>query len=179
MTSGGEERDRENAPSELSVEVYAELKAIARARMAGERDGHTLQATALLHEAWLRLRGQKLAPGERSRFLAAASGEMVRVLVDHARARGRLKRGFVAGERVPLSVAELAATGSSEGIVAVEEAVRRLERADPRLAEVARLRIFADLGEIEAAEALGVSARTARRDWAVARAWLQKELSGG
>jgi RNA polymerase sigma factor (TIGR02999 family) len=175
VTSGGAV-EPEGLP-ELTPAVYAELRAIARARMAGERDDHTLAPTALLHEAWLRLQGRKFAPSEHARFLAAASREMYRVLVDHARARGRQKRSATAGERVPLSAAELSSCGSSEEILAVEEALRRLERHDPRLAEVARLKVFADLEDGAAAQAVGTSERTARRDWALARAWLQRELS--
>ena len=163
--------------SVLSSSIYAELKAIARAQMAGERRGHTLQATALVNEAWLRVR-ERLPDAEgRSRFLALAARAMHRVLIDHARARGRLKRGGDRGERVPLSAVELAEEGTPEEILAVEEAIQRLEGLDPKLAAVARLRVFADLDETETAAALGTSTRTVRRDWALARAWLQRELS--
>jgi DNA-directed RNA polymerase specialized sigma24 family protein len=101
---------------------------------------------------------------------------MYRVLVDHARARGRIKRSPPADQRVPLTAAELS-EGSAEEILAVEEALRRLEGHDPRLAEVARLKTFAELEDGAVARALGVSERTARRDWALARAWLQRVLS--
>lgn len=171
------ENESKPADAPLSTAIYAQLKAIARAKMAGEGGAHTLQATALVHEAWLRLRQEVGGENERSRFLVLAARTMHRVLIDHARGRKRQKRRPEQGERVPLSAVELSSEASSEEILAVEEALCRLHQQDARMGDVARLRIFADLDEAETAATLEVSARTVRRDWALARAWLQKELA--
>jgi RNA polymerase sigma factor (TIGR02999 family) len=161
----------------LSEVVYRQLRAIAEQRMADERAGHTLQATALVHEAYLRVapRIADLDEG-RTRFLRAAAEAMRRILIDHARRRGRQKRG---GGRpaLPLDVLDLAARPESPEILALEGALRRLEERDPRAAEIVELRFYAGLSIEETAEAMGISPRTVKRDWNLARAWLHRELA--
>jgi len=157
--------------------VYGQLRAIAEQRMAGERKGHTLQATALVHEAFLRVAprlGSDLA--SRTRFVHAAAASMRRILIDHARSRGRIKRGE-ARTGLPLDVLDLAAARDSEEILALDEALRRLRARDERAAEIVELRFFAGLSIDETAEAIGVSPRTVKREWSVARAWLHRELT--
>lgn len=155
--------------------VYAELRRIARQHLGQERIGHTLQATALVHEAWLRLFGTRQSFATGQQFLAAAANTMRRVLIDHARSKRRDKRG---GRqlRVPLDALELATTEDPDQVLALDEAVDALAAQDPRLAEHARLRLYAGLEEAEIAATLGISERTARRDWALARAFLQRQL---
>lgn len=165
------------APAELLDLVYAQLRRIAAARMAGERAGHTLQATALVHEAYVRLLGKEGADWQgRAHFFRAAAEAMRKILIDHARARGALKRG---GGRAALSVgsvADLAAQDDPAGILALDDAMDRLGRVDAQAAAVVRLRFYAGLDEEAAAAALGISPRTARRDWAFARGWLRTAL---
>jgi RNA polymerase sigma factor (TIGR02999 family) len=147
--------------------------------MRHERPGHSLQATALVHEAYARIAGNRpdgwTSPGQ---FYSAAAEAMRRILIDHARGRGRVKRG--GGRRcVPLSVLDLAAEQDEEQIMAVDAALRRLEeQVDGDAAKVVQLRFFAGLSVEQTAEALGVSARTVKRDWAFARAWLHQALEG-
>jgi len=164
------------AAAELLPLVYDELRQLAAARMADEKPGQTLQATALVHEAYLRLTGDdEIAWENRAHFFGAAARAMQRILVEHARARGREKR--VGGrQRQPLSVVDLAVDADLEQVLAVQSAVEKLEAQDPRLAEIVRLRFYAGLGVEETAQALGLSERTVRRDWTVARAWLIREL---
>ncbi|MFQ5680324.1 MAG: sigma-70 family RNA polymerase sigma factor [Gemmatimonadota bacterium] len=169
--------DRRSA-RELLPLVYDQLRRAAQLQMAGERPDHTLQATALVHEAYLRLVGSDAEGWEnRAHFYVAAAEAMRRILIDHARKRGRLKRG---GDRVrvPLSAVYLAEEADPEEIMSVENAIRRLESRDPRMAGIIRLRFFAGLSVDETAAALGLSDRTIRREWAVARAWLERELGG-
>lgn len=167
--------------------VYQQLRAIAQQRMAGERAGHTLQATALVHEAWLRLVGDRdLAWRSRAHFFVAAGETMRRLLVEHARARARLKRGGDgAGRpaaRTPIHVLDLADDSQDpEEILMLDEALRRLEEHDSDAAQVVRLRFFAGLSGDEVAAALGVSPSTVDREWAYARARLyrtMRELAG-
>jgi RNA polymerase sigma factor (TIGR02999 family) len=163
----------------LLAETYEQLKAIARNRMAGERREHTLQATALVHEAYLRLWARPDRPFEsRTHFFRAAAEAMRRILVEHARMRSREKRG-AARARLPLDVVDLAAESDPAEILALDDAFRRLRERDPRAAHVAELRFFAGLSIEEAAESLGISVRTAHREWALARAWLHRELDDG
>ncbi len=171
---GGDSR----AAAKLLPLVYEQLRAIARQRMAQERAGHTLQATALVHEAYLRLVGGQQVPWmNRAHFYLAAAEAMRRILIEHARKRDRVKRG---GDRrrVPVSVADLAAEQDSEEILAVDEAVRRLEETDAQAAKVVQLRFFAGLSVDETARALDLSPRTIAREWAYARAWLHNALQG-
>jgi RNA polymerase sigma factor (TIGR02999 family) len=156
--------------------VYDELKRVAQVQMNAERAGHTLTATALVHEAYLRLIGaeHRIPWSGRTHFYYAAGEAMRRILVEHARKRGRIKRG---GGRSPvlLDVADLAATNSQE-IMSFDEAFGRFEEQAADAAAVVRLRFYAGLSVDETAKALGVSSRTVNRDWAFARAWLYREL---
>lgn len=172
---GGDPR----AAQRLLPLVYDQLRKAAQKEMAGERPDHTLQATALVHEAYLRLVGShRGAWDNRAHFYVAAAEAMRRILIEHARKRGRIKRG---GDRarVPLSAAYLAEEAHHEEIMSVDDAIRRLEERDSRMASIVRLRFFAGLSTGETAETLGVSDRTVRREWAVARAWLHRELGRG
>ena len=156
--------------------VYENLRSIAQHRMAGERPGHTLQATALVHEAYMKLIGDgDVAWRDRGHFYAAAAEAMRRILVDHARRRGADKRG---GERqrVPLSVCDLAANDDPKQILALDRAMMRLQQRDAGAAEIVRLRFFAGLTVEQAASALGVSERTLKREWTYARAALFRFL---
>ncbi len=169
--------DAASRPSdELLRQLYGELRRLAAARLVRERPDHTLSPTALVHEAWLRL-GDDKADGwaSRAQFFAAAAEAMRRVLVDSARAKGRLRRGGGA-QKLTLSDLDVPATDDPERVLAVSEAVDRLAAVDPRLAEIVKLRLYAGLGEGESAEVLGVSVRTVRRDWQYARAWLFRAL---
>ncbi len=170
---GGDPR----AAQELLPLVYDQLRKSAQLQMAGERPEHTLQATALVHEAYLRLVGSHQVTFEsRAHSYAAAAESMRRILIDHARKRGRIKRGGDQ-ERISLSAAFLAEQAQPEEIMSVDGAIRRLEKRDRRMAEIVRLRFFAGLSVDETAEALGLSGRSVRREWALARAWLHRELS--
>ena len=156
--------------------LYAELRAIAGKHMRGERPDHTLQPTALVHEAFLRLVGGSPAHFEdRTHFLRAASQAMRRVLVDHARARSAAKRS---GDlRVTL---DEAIAGHDERIVdllVLDDALTRLAAAEPRWARVVELRVFGGLEVPEVASALGISPATAKRDWQFAKGWLARELA--
>lgn len=156
--------------------VYDGLRQIAARHMAQERDGHTLQTTALVHEVYLRLLGQE-ALGWRSKahFYGAAAEAMRRILIEHARKRGREKRG--GGRiRLPLDATGLAQRGSAEEIVSVDEAIRRLDERDTRMAEVVKLRFYAGLSVEETARVLGVTDRTVYREWELARTWLRRFL---
>lgn len=158
--------------------VYDELRRQARLALRREHEGHTLQPTALVHEAWLRLGDQRDAHWEsRTQFFAVAAQTMRRVLLDHARARGALKRGGGA-EQVSLgeSVAVADTPLDAVELIALDEALTRLAELDPQKARLVDLRYFAGLSIPEAAEVLGVSTATVTREWAVARAWLRREL---
>ncbi|MHC4954863.1 MAG: ECF-type sigma factor [Planctomycetota bacterium] len=158
--------------------VYEELKGIAARQMAGERKGHTLQATALVHEAYLRLmRGDPLPWANRAHFFFSAAEAMRRILVDHARAHRSKKRGR--GQTpLPVNVADLAAQDDPESILAVDDAILRLEEQDPRAARIVRLRFYAGLSLEDTAQALGASERTTRREWSYARVRLYRLLGG-
>ena len=158
--------------------LYGELRELARRRLRDERSGHTLQATALVNEAYLRLsRENRISAESRTRFMAVASNTMRRILVDHARARGRAKRGGGA-ERVPLeSVEAFLSEEEADEILALEDALTRLAQGNPRGARVVELRFFAGLGVEEIAGLMEVSSKTVQRDWIAARAWLRKEVA--
>jgi RNA polymerase sigma factor (TIGR02999 family) len=156
--------------------VYRQLRQIAQHQMAGERSGHTLQATALVHEAYLRLAGNEEASWKSKRhFYAAAAQAMRRVLIDHARSRGSQKRGGDLA-RVAVSLADLVSNAEPEKLLAVDDALSRLKEVEPRAGAVAELRVYAGLSLPDAAEALGQPLRTVERDWAYARTWLYDAL---
>ena len=167
------------ASEALVPHVYAELRRQADRALRREGAGHTLQATALVHEAWLRLDGQHDARWEsRTQFLAVAAQMMRRILVDHARSRHALKRG-ANGIQVSLGHADIAAAAPDElDVLALDEALARLAIIDPRKARLVELRYFAGMSIPEAAASLGVSLATVGREWAVARMWLRRELEG-
>ena len=170
------ERGDAQAADELLPLVYEELRRLATHRMAHEAPGNTLQPTALVHEAWLRLVG---APAQdwhsRNHFFMAAAQAMRRILIERARQKSRLKRGGDQ-ERVPLETLELAANADSDTLMLVEEALQRLAKEDPVKARLIELRFFTGLSIEEAARVLEISAPTAKRYWAYARAWLFQEI---
>jgi RNA polymerase sigma factor (TIGR02999 family) len=160
----------------LMPEVHDELHRIAQRYMAGERPGHELQATALINEAYIRLVDWKnIQWADRAHFFGMAANMMRRVLVDHARRRDRVKRG---GDAIQVSLSEAGqvATPEHADVLAVDDALQRLEKLDPRKSRIVEMRFFGGLTLEEAAEALDVSLATARRDWSLARAWLSREL---
>lgn len=154
--------------------VYDELRRMALQRMAREAPGQTLQATALVHEAWIHLGNGKFE--SRAHFFAAAAEAMRRILVDNARRKQSVKRGGNL-KRTDWSSLDLAAEARDEHVLAVHEALDRLSQRDPLGAELIKLRFFAGLPNVEAAELLGISERTAKRTWAYSRAWLFEELN--
>jgi RNA polymerase sigma factor (TIGR02999 family) len=162
------------AAADLLPLVYDELRALAAARVAAESPGHTLDATALVHEAYLRLVGDQQFDG-RGHFFAAAAEAMRRVLVDRARGKARSKRG---GDRRRVELADIPGRTDHDPdlLLTLDEALTRLAAEDPPSAEVAQLRLFAGLSVEEAATALGASRATAYRNWTYARAWLQDAL---
>jgi RNA polymerase sigma factor (TIGR02999 family) len=171
--SGG---DRE-ALDRLVPLVYAELRRRARAQLARERGAHTLQPTALVHEAFLRLVDQRGARWQnRAQFYAVAAQVMRRILVDHARARAAAKRGGDA-VRVALEAVEESGASPEVDILALHQTLERLAAQDERQARVVELRYFGGLSVEETAEVLGVAEITVKRDWAMARAWLYRELA--
>jgi RNA polymerase sigma factor (TIGR02999 family) len=163
-------------PGKLLPLVYGELRRVARRYMAAERAGHSLQTTALVNEAYLRLvKQQNIEWKDRLHFFAIASQTMRRLLVDHARKRGRTKRGG-GMDRVSVNEGAIAAGGSEVDILALHEALQRLASVDKRKSQLVELRYFAGLSVEEAAEVLGVSAITVKREWLKHKAWLYKEL---
>ncbi len=168
--------DRQAAADLLPL-VYDELRKLAAARMAAEKPDHTLDATALVHEAYLRLIGDQHFNG-RGHFFAAAAEAMRRVLVNHARERNRLKRGG-GRKRVDLEKLTGPDAAADDDLLALDEAVDRLANEYPVAAELVKLRFFAGMTLGDAAEALGMPRRTADRHWAFARAWLADALGGG
>lgn len=169
--------DRQSTDRLLEA-VYDQLRKIAQQRMQDEKPGHTLQATALVHEAYLRLvrNSEKLQWSSRAQFYVAAAQAMQRILIEHARKKKRLKRG---GDRQPVAanVVDLAGDENLEDVIALHEAIDRLEAEDPRAALVTRLRFYAGLTVQETAKAMKVSERTVMREWVYARAWLRDALA--
>lgn len=163
-------------PPELDAELYAQLRGLAVGALRGERRSHTLQPTALLHEAFLRLSGQRTPWRSRGHFLGVAAHMMRRVLVDYARRRGSAKRpeGRL---RVTLSDLETPGDAQDVDLLDLEAALERLAEHDPRAARVFELRGLAGCTAAEAAEALEVSEATIKRDWRMARSWLRRELT--
>ena len=167
---------RREASDQLLPLVYDQLRAIAQQAMNEERAGHTLQATALVHEAYLRLIGDEdVAWSDRSHFYAAAVEAMRRILIDHARRRGAVKRG---GDwrRAAVNVASLALDENLDSFLALDDAILRLEEQDPKAARVVRLRFYAGLSIEDTARILEVSPRTVKREWTYARTWLLHRL---
>jgi len=163
------------ASHELMPLIYDELRAIADRFMRAERPGHTLQATALVHEAYVRLFGaERVDFVNRAHFFAAAARAVRRVLVDHARARGRDKRG--GGLSQADAVEELAAADPDHRVLAVDRALHHLAEQNPTQARLVELRYFGGLSTDEAAAALGLAPRTAARDWTLTKAWLSRAL---
>ena len=166
-----------HAANELLPLVYEELRKLAAQKMAHESPGQTLQATALVHEAWLRLGGDdQPAWDNRGHFFAAAAEAMRRILIDNARRKLTLRHGGSL-ERVNLHALELAAHMDDEQLLALNEALEKFAAHDARKAELVKLRFFAGLTNEQAARALKVSEPTVKRDWAYARAWLFRELN--
>lgn len=166
-----------SAAEQLLPLVYEELRRLAAAKMASERDDHTLQATALVHEAYLRLVDVDKAPhwNSRGHFFAAAAEAMRRILINRARDKGRLKRGGDR-QRFDLESLQLATDCPSETLLAVDEALQQLAVEDSEAAELVKLRFFAGLSLTDSAQAMGISRRVADRLWSFARAWLFDSL---
>lgn len=161
--------------SQLFEFLYGELRRMARSHLRRETPGHTLSATALVHEAWFRMAGQdRTAWRNRGHFLAVASTMMRRILLNHARAQHAGKRD---AELVPLTLAGAdAADAPAQGVAELHDALLAFEAVDPRAAKVVEMRYFGGLENEEIAEALQLSVATVKRDWAIARAWLQRAL---
>jgi RNA polymerase sigma factor (TIGR02999 family) len=170
---------RDDAFDELFAAAYGELRSLAASYMRRERPDHTLQTTALVNEAYVKLVGLENArPESRLHFFAVAAKIMRQILVDHARARGNEKRGGKAA-RVALDDAVAATPAPALDLLALDEALDRLAAFDERKGRVVELRFFGGMTIEETAEILGVSFNTAVRDWELARAWLYRELEGG
>jgi RNA polymerase sigma factor (TIGR02999 family) len=164
------------AAEELLPLVYEELRKLAAARMANEAPGQTLQATALVHEAWLRLVGGESAQFQnRSHFFAAAAEAMRRILVERARKRQRVRHGG-GQNRVDLEAVEIAVQTTDERLLAVHEVLDELAVADAKQAEIVKLKFFVGLQNEEIAAALGISDKTVRRYWSHAKAWLYERI---
>ena len=167
------------AVDQLLPAVYQELRQLAAQKLSHEKPGQTLQATALVHEAYLRLLGaQDQTWKGKTHFFAAAAEAMRRILIENARRKRRLKRG---GDRQQIDVdeAEIAIEGPSEDLLVLDEALARLEAADKTKADLVKLRYFAGLTLEEASEVLGISPTTAKRHWTFARAWLYRAVRSG
>lgn len=166
------------AAADLLPLVYDELRRLAAQKMAAEPAGHTLQATALVHEAWLRLAGKnsQISFHGRTHFFCAAAEAMRRILIDRARRRLAAKRGAGAA-RIDLDEIELAAPVGDERLLALNEALEQFAKIDPRKAQLVKLRYFTGLSFQEAADALEIAVPTAKEWWAYSRAWLRVEIS--
>jgi RNA polymerase sigma factor (TIGR02999 family) len=163
------------AADELLPLVYAELRRLAAQKMAREAPGHTLQPTALVHEAWLRIGNETGKWNGRDHFFAAAAEAMRRILVENARRKHALRHGG-GQQRVEIEELELPAEMKEEQLLALDEALETLSQHDPMKAQVVKLRFFVGLTNEEVAEILGISPPTVKRYWAFARAWLYREM---
>ncbi len=171
------EQGDQQAAEQLLPLVYDELRRLAAQKLAQEKPGQTLQATALVHEAYLRLvgKGDEQAWNGRGHFFAAAAEAMRRILVEQARRRAAAKRGGQA-ERMALDSSELAAPAPEEHLLAVHDALDDFARTDPEAATLVKLRFFGGMTMTEAAEALGMSVRSAQNVWTYARSWLRRRM---
>ncbi len=171
-------RDAAKGAEELFPLVYDELRMMAAQRMARESPGQTLQPTALVHEAWLRLVGNNNPQFEgRGHFFAAAAEAMRRILIERARARNSQKRGVdFKFEQLDLERADVAIHADDPALLLVDEALEKLAAEDPEAAQLIKLRFFAGMTNLEAGQAMGISERTAKRHWTFARAWLYDEI---
>ncbi len=169
--------DRRASDALLPI-LYQELRELARARMRREPAGHTLQATALVHEAYLRLMSDQDAQWhDRGHFFGAAAEAMRRILIERARRVAGPQRGG-GRQRVPLDDLDPTSESSSDSLLALDEALGLLEQHDPRMAQIVKLRYFAGLSVADTAAALDLSPRTIKREWAVARVWLHRKMGG-
>lgn len=168
---------------QLMPHVFEQLRLTAQHQLASERQGHTLSATALVHEAFLRLAGpRKVTWTGRAHFYAAAVEAMRRILIDHARAKAAQIRGGPNARKIALdltSLPDFTSVEESSGFLILHDAIARLEDVDPKTASVVRLRYFAGLSIEQTADVLGVSAPTVKRTWAFARGWLQEAIESG
>lgn len=166
------------AGDQLIPLIYAELRRIAGAQLRHERPGHTLQATAVVHEAYIRMLGEQEVPWQnRAHFFAISARTMRRVLLDYARQRRAEKRGGQGARRVDLDAELLMGDDHLEDVIAIDEVLGRLTELDPQQGQIVEMRFFAGLNVDETAEVLGISARTVKREWRSAKAWLDRELS--
>ncbi len=168
-----------SAVDQLLPVVYHELRALAQRRLAAERSDHTLQATALVHEAYMKLIDQREVQWQnRAHFFGVAALAMRRILVNHAKSKGRIKRG---GKGAKMELTEAAAVSAEPDldIIALDEAMKKLASMDERSARVVELRFFGGMSVEETAEVLGVAPATVKRDWTLARAWLLREIQKG
>jgi RNA polymerase sigma factor (TIGR02999 family) len=169
----------DNAVAELVVLLYSELRSLASRYLRRERSDHTLQTTALVHEAYLRLADQKEVRWKnREQFMGVAAQLMRRILVDYSRGHDAKKRGNDF-EKVFLEEAEVIAKGKAADVIALDEALTRLAEFDPQQAQLVELRFFGGLSMEDAAGVLGVSRTTVKRNWNLAKAWLARELTKG
>jgi RNA polymerase sigma factor (TIGR02999 family) len=173
----GAQQGERTAAEQLLPLIYDELRKLAAARMANESAGHTLQPTALVHEAWLRLAGKDadVQFANRAHFFAAAAEAMRRILIERARRKGAEKRGGD-WQRIDLDKVDVAVDADDDTLLLVNEALEKLAQEDANAAEVAKLRFFGGLTLEEAAQVMGVTKRTADRYWAFARVWLFDEM---
>lgn len=178
MTSDFDSDAPDAAGDNLFARAYGELRALAEQHLQREPQGHTLQPTALVHEAYLRLASQRAPLENRAQFLALAARAMRRVLVDHARRKQSAKRGKGQWRRITLEESLLPSGERAVDTLALDEALEQLAALDARMGQIVELRFFGGLDIGEIAGILGVSDRTVDRDWFVARAWLARSLAG-
>ena len=176
MGPGKSKETDDNGDPLLLEELYGELRALAVAAMSGERRNHTLQPTELVHEAWIRLaRSRALQESERNRVLAMAATAMRRILIEHARMRQAAKRSAARSRSLE---SDPAADSREDYLLALDEALDRLSVQDESLGRIVELRFFAGLTVEETAQAMGISGRSVKRGWRLARAWLQSVING-
>jgi len=169
---------KQDVADQLVPLIYDELRRIASAQMRRERPDHTLQATAVVHEAYMRLAGEQEVPWQnRAHFFAIAAKTMRRVLMDYARQRHAGRRGGEGARKVDIDAELLVGDDRLEDVIALDEVLGRLSEMDPEQGRIVELRFFAGLNVEETAEVMGISARTVKREWRSAKAWLSRELA--